>query len=1650
MNVNNKRKPVRILLKGLAWILLSGMLILLVIILAIRIPYVQNKIVQEAVSFLEERIGTKVTLKSIYIAFPKKIVLEELYLEDQHADTLVFLGRISLDTDLMSLLQHRIELSTIQIDESVIHISRAKNDSAFNYDYIIDSFSADKSDSTQTPWTFVPGTLQLNNASVLYQDLLTGNEVDAILGFFDLNVEEFDLVKSTYKISFFELLNSRLSFTQSSDRMDTTTSDQDVLVPLAIDFDMDEAHLNNVSLHYFSILKALKVDIELGDLSVHTDKIDLKNNSIALEKFQMDNSFLSYQIKGNIAGATRPSEKVVIDLDFGWDVKLKELSLSNDSFQYDILNSPLTRKGIDFNHLSILNLTTSVHDIAIGGKSIGAFIENLSFSEHNGFSLQSLTSKFLLTDTNLIIKNLRAETLSSRIDLNTVADFGSLSQGNFIYEQARFRLSTRDSFIALQDILFFAPSMLDSVSIQLPDQMMLSVAADLKGSIDDLEIHQLKLKTLDSTTVVLAGNIKGLSEWREALFHVKLDQLLTTDHDMKLFLPDSLIPSSIILPRWMSLKGTYQGTMNKAEFVADLKSDFGKMDAAIRFDLSSVKSYDVKMNADSFSVGALLAQEKLGALTMNAEIKGSGITRESVDAKVKATVSDLRFNQYDYKDFKIDGSVKNSILNGIASLEDKNLDFLLEGDIDFSEDVPLYKLDFKLKNMDLQNLHLSKRPLKARGEVVVALATRDLKSINGTTEIRNVAIYNGETLYKVDSLLYISIDQERKSTITIRSDILSGDFTGTINLFSLPQMIRQHINQYFSLGDTTLTDFTEPQNFKFDLTLKNTKLLTGIIFPELKPFVPGRIQGEFDSNSKRLLLDIAFAEMQYASAAVDSISLEVHSDSSALYYGFNFKNLTLDTLHIDALEFTGKLTKDTLQSALIVLDSEKESKYLIRAGMEAGKDKGFRFHLIPGQVILNYQKWNVPADNYIEITSRSLLTNHFLLSHQKESIGVVGEKADSSLNFQFSHFKLSNLTRLVSGVVPASGELNGDLKLSWLNNGSFHSILKIAQLQIFERLWGDAVLHIDHTNNLYTVEASVKGDSVDLSANGTYDTSPAQQALEMQLTMSPFKLGLLEPLSFGQLKNLNGLMSGKLNIASSLDVRAIRGELIFNDASFLSTYLNSSFNLQNETISFNEEGIVFSNFKLQDLQKNVAVINGSILTRVYKEFDFDLRVKTKSFQVMNTTKKDHPLYYGLLKLNSNTTITGNSIEPKLDMVVSLTEGSELTYVVPESEKNALEQEGIIQFVDRDGTSDLFLANLQIQDTTNTLFKGMILDANIELNEKSVLNIVIDPSTEDRLSVSGNGSLVLDRDASGNMNLSGRYEIVNGTYDFFFYKLVKRKFAIEKGSSIVWSGDPLNAAMDITANYQVQASPLDLVYNQIDIANRAELSSYGKRLPFIVRLSIKGRLLVPDISFAINMPESNRNVFGGAIYAKLQDINTRESDLNKQVFALLILRRFIADSPFQSQSVSSVGNTARVSVSRLLSEQLNRLSENLKGVQLNFDLRSYENYAGEEVQGQTKVQVGVTKNLFNNRLVVKLSGNLDIEGDAGATGSASDYIGDTALEYKLTSDGRFRVTGFRLSNYDIIDGELIETGTGFIYIKDYNRLRELFRSNDIQK
>ncbi|WP_449436273.1 translocation/assembly module TamB domain-containing protein [Pedobacter steynii] len=132
----------------------------------------------------------------------------------------------------------------------------------------------------------------------------------------------------------------------------------------------------------------------------------------------------------------------------------------------------------------------------------------------------------------------------------------------------------------------------------------------------------------------------------------------------------------------------------------------------------------------------------------------------------------------------------------------------------------------------------------------------------------------------------------------------------------------------------------------------------------------------------------------------------------------------------------------------------------------------------------------------------------------------------------------------------------------------------------------------------------------------------------------------------------------------------------------------------------------------------------------------------------------------------------------------------------------------------------------------------------------------------------------------------------------------------------------------------------------------------------------GELLKPNIKFKLDLPENERGAINGTVYAKLQNVNTNESELNKQVFALLALNRFIADNPFQSLAGgTSVSSIARSSVSKLLTEQLNNLASDLiKGVDINFGLNSSEDYSASGSKSQkTDLEIGLSKKLLNDQL-----------------------------------------------------------------------------------
>ena len=131
------KKTIRIVL----WSILSIVVLLLLLIGLIQVPAVQNFAKDKAITFLNGKIKTKTSLDKIAISFPKNIVLEGFYFEDEKKDTLLAGKRLEVDIDLFKILNNQIEINSVELEGVTASISRDK-DSIFNFDYIIKAFDS--------------------------------------------------------------------------------------------------------------------------------------------------------------------------------------------------------------------------------------------------------------------------------------------------------------------------------------------------------------------------------------------------------------------------------------------------------------------------------------------------------------------------------------------------------------------------------------------------------------------------------------------------------------------------------------------------------------------------------------------------------------------------------------------------------------------------------------------------------------------------------------------------------------------------------------------------------------------------------------------------------------------------------------------------------------------------------------------------------------------------------------------------------------------------------------------------------------------------------------------------------------------------------------------------------------------------------------------------------------------------------------------------------------------------------------------------------------------------------------------------------------------------------------------------------------------
>jgi translocation and assembly module TamB len=1651
MHREKLRNFTEIFFKVIAYVAGGALGLLLLIVLLIQLPPVRSFIAAQASSYLTKTTGTTVEIEKIGLLFPKTISLKNVYIEGLQGDTLLHAGRFYADINLPAILGGNIIVNKVLLEDAFVQIYRRTGQKKFNYEFIADAFSSpdtlsvNEEQEGQDP-VFELYKAELKNVRVSYVDEPEDIYTSLNVGRFEVSLDEFNINENLFKIDFLDLENVTLrAEIASGDQMEDDNSHADIKGPVIT---ANEVNIFQITACFADKNTGLETDLLLGFLGLNEIYLNVSGERFEAERIEFSNSNVSLAMPAGEDDTLAPKEKKDQEAESNWKAMVKAVNFSNLAFNYTVINKEPLKTGLDFNNLSISDFNFSAEEIFYSSEYIQSDIQNLSFREKSGFEIEALSTVLSIDETRAAFENFLLKTPHSRISRHFEIQYPSLEEIGTHPEKMFFNLDLQGSIISPFDLVLLAPEMAQNPFVSKNIHKQIGLHGTIQGQMADLSIDGFAAVFSPSMHVNISGKLKGLPDAEKATYLMDTIRVAGTASDISAYLPTDMLPENLAVPESFQIDAEFYGSLKAFETVAGFSSTMGNID--VRAQLQDDEQFSGEILASEINLGKLLKQpETFGFTTFNIKADGKGITPQTMKADIVAAVEQIEINSYNYNNLTLEGLLYEEHFNGTVKMEDENLNFELAGLFDFREELPDLKAVFELNGADLRALNFTEEDIRLQGTLEADIRGNTIDNFNGDMGVRDVIIIKNNQTYKIDSLLFASVREDVNTNYAIESDFLSAHFKGTINPSDIVGVLQAHLNSYLQIPEREVPekDTLKPQIFDFHITVRDPVILTDLLVPGLQELRPVNITGNYDSENHRLELLADVPLIVYNDLRIDSLVLDVRSDQRRFNFRLNIREVANPAYAVPNVSFTGNILENKASLALNII--EEGGRILLSLPLDFRRRADSAIASITGGVIiLNNQSWTVPLENAVVITDQGFLIRDLSLNQDNQyiSVNTNGRLATDPIEVIFGNFNLGNISALVEGDdYLFRGLTNGNITLMNIQESFvFTSDLAVSGLSYKGDTIGDVLLKADNVQrDIYSISAGITGYGNNVKITGTYGA--INETLNFTADFNSFELSSVSGFTEDIFHDLYGTLLGNVKISGTILDPNVSGQLRILDAGVNPVALNTVFFIENERIVLDSKGMRFPEFTVRDEDDNKAVISGYILTANYREMDIDLNVRTRNFLALNRPEEQAELYYGRILLDSDIKIGGNLDLPLVEARVNLLSGTQLTYIIPETQVAMVEQEGIVEFeiFDQDKMSDIMLTSAQ-QDTIRAEMRGIDLRANVSIDEATVIRIIIDESSGDYLEIRGGAIVSFGIDRSGAMSLTGTYEIDQGKYQLSFYDLVRREFDIQPGSTITWRGDPLNADVNISAAYTVRTSPSQLMEGRL--ADEADNRAYRQQLPFLVFLNMQGELLQPEISFNIELPDDRKGAMDGTVNTRLQVLNEQENELNKQVFALLILGRFIAEDPLEAGG-GGLTSTARSSASRILTQQLNQLAGRyISGVDLTFDVESYEDFESASGEGRTELQVGLSREFLDDRLRVEVGGRVDLEGERRRRqGNLSDLAGDVAVEYLLSEDGTYRLRGFRKNEFQmLLEGDIVETGLALIFTRDFNRIRELFK------
>ena len=902
------------------------------------------------------------------------------------------------------------------------------------------------------------------------------------------------------------------------------------------------------------------------------------------------------------------------------------------------------------------------------------------------------------------------------------------------------------------------------------------------------------------------------------------------------------------------------------------------------------------------------------------------------------------------------------------------------------------------------------------------------KHPTGTATLENVCWWDnndGIFMPPLNARLAHTIERDKRH-LSFSTDDIQLEASGTLH---------DSIDFAVSLSDTLLL-----RKFAgMDLRIPEQSVLIGSVV----------VPSTWRWQDSRVSLDAQLPEIQYVNETLSETQLRLRYDSGNLHASLSTeRNMPMGATSL-SLNADG-----TLERLRGILSWDNHRTPLQQGTIDAtvllGKDSlnktDAKLWIAPTDITINDTTWHVrPAtahmhDGVIDVAGIYVTDSE----RNIRADGRISKNGNDTLTAHISNVNVAYIMDLVKfDDVLFGGNANGTVHLTNLmtnpvvdararvDNFTFnHTPEGVCDAHL---TWGRTPSTLDIWGHVYDTRKGMDTYVDGLVVPGRRPES----RLELNIDTRRFDLGFLNFFTEGIIEELHGTTSGHAFVGGPLGRINLSGRLHLDSLSLYVPYTGVRYHLDGvgeDSVLLEPDHIRLVNAHLMDSQGTAAspshygLLQGHIQHRSFKNLKYDFSVSANDMLSYDMKSMGDQPFYGTLFSTGDIRISGGKGLLQVDASITPEKGSSLTYSV--SRPSEVSETSFITYVtppkaESDVNHKQQADAIPHDDLSSTSASDIRINLDMDMTPGMRLRLLLDQKSDDALEVGGTGHLLAKYYNKGRFNLYGTYTLSDGSYRMTFQDVLRRDFIFRPGGTIVFSGNPMLATINMQAAYIVPNVSLN------DLSS-SSLGFNNTRVDCI--MNVTGRPTSPLITFDFDLPnatEDEKRIVHSMI--------STEEERNMQVIYLLGVGRFYSYAA-QNQRTGQTGTAMYSLMASTISQQFNQLIGNALGSNnWNFgaNLRT-----GDTGWDNVDVEGMLSGRLFSGRLLV--NGNFGYRESYYTT---RNIITDVDVQYLLTPHGSIALKAYNKTNDRyFVQNSFNTQGVGIQLQKDFSRLRGLFLRN----